>query len=292
MKIFLMRINPFIRYPRLAVIYFLIFVRLFWDFVRGKVPLEFILALIEKKKLRQGRLLISLLVTSACGMHCEHCIMRHLLRAQKDYQMSLEEVQAFIEASERSGYKFDIMLTGGEPSLWKHLKNGVLMLKRSRICGSLMVFTNATSIESLLDEEVIGAIDKLWISNYKTTDPENVKILQERYASKIDLHNMFEFWETPQGPVADTLPAECLNGEIFLCNYQVYACPHSASIAHGNGSTILLSNPLRPGFIKGLSRIKNNQQKEICAWCISNNKLRRKIKRVSNLSEKERENLA
>ena len=227
---------------------------------------------------------MSLYVTSACGLRCEECIMMGLMDSQRSYQMSLHELEYFIKVSEASGYRFDLVLTGGEPTLWKNFAQGVKLLRYSAICNSLTLFTNAMSIDPLT-EDAVACLDGIRISDYNTSS-ENVAALKARFGAKVRVVDRQEFWANPREAVPNSLPAQCLNPEILLANYQVYACPHSAAIAASNGSMARLSNPLSKDFLRGLLRIKLEQQREVCSHCISNNCVRTQQKRVANVSQK------
>lgn len=250
--------------------------------VLGRIRWEFVQTLIEKYGLRQDFLNISLYVTSKCQLNCEHCIMMNLMKDHRSYQMSLDEVRLFIDASEKSGYKFNIVLTGGEPLVWRNLKEGLRLLRASKACGRITMFSNAMYIESV-DQELVGLLDSIRISRYRDNG-ENIITLKERFSDKVSLDEVDrqEFWANPTEAVPNALPVNCLNPELMLYDHQVFACPHSKSIAIGNGSTIKLSNPLEIGFIKGLADIKTTYHTEVCNYCISNGKVREQLSKEVN----------
>ena len=68
---------------------------------------------------------ITFYVTSKCNLKCHECIMKHFMEANAKYEMSLEEIDFFLEASEKYNYKFDFILSGGEPLIWKNLEEGL-----------------------------------------------------------------------------------------------------------------------------------------------------------------------
>jgi organic radical activating enzyme len=258
--------------------------KLMLSIMRNQLSFEFIQLLFLNFGLRRHAYPVSLFVTSKCSVGCKECIMRHLRKAYEGYQMSIEELTQFIDISEGSRYAFDIILTGGEPLEWVNFKEGVSLLHASKICNSLTVFSNVKQINQI-DDEVMQNIDILRISKYPF-NAENIRILKEKYPDKVFFVEREQFWANPRNALLDTLPAKCLNEEIMLFNYRVYACPHSASIALFNKSKVCLSNPLEAGFIKGLRRIKKNQQKEICTFCISNLNVRKKVELKDNIPEK------
>lgn len=259
-------------------------IALFFAVLRGRLRPDFVKFLMQKHRAKEGNIQISFFVTAQCPRQCQHCIMSHLMAQHRGYHMTLEELKDFIAISQQSRYKFEIVLTGGEPLAWQNFKDGVRLLKSSSVCDSLIVFTNAATIAPL-DSESMKYIDKIRVSQYYENE-ENIKALSRLYPHKVEIVNREDFWINPVSPVPGTTPAECLNEEIFFFNRAVYACPHSASIAYGNKSKVELCQPLEVGFLKKLSHIKKMQQEQICTFCISNKKVRDKATKVDNLGVK------
>lgn len=222
---------------------------------------------------------MTLYVTSSCNLACEECIMAHLMAATKQYQMSLGELQEFIGLSERCNYKFNFELTGGEPLLWKNLKQGLQLLKASKICGNILIFTNAMSI-SKLDDEIMDCIDQLRVSEY-TSNKKNIQTLKRKWPEKLRVVNRENFWKNPAWRVPNALPAECLNPEPMYMDRKIYGCPHSASIANAHDSQTKLSVPLQDNFLDHIKQLRAGQETTICACCISNNKVRQKVTRFT-----------
>jgi hypothetical protein len=208
--------------------------------------------------------------------------MQFMMKADRKYHMSVEEIEQLIIISEQSGYRFDFVLTGGEPLLWNHLA-ALKELKKSKITNSIIMFSNAMPHERLTDD-VATCLDSIRISHYFYNDKQMAE-LKARYPNKVVMVERTQFWKNPDDPVPNSLPCECMNPEILLYNYQVYACPHSLSIAQHNGSKVILSNPLKKGFMSGLADIKKNQAAEICTMCISNRKIRTIAESVANTSK-------
>lgn len=222
---------------------------------------------------------LSLYVTSACQLHCNECIMAHLMDFDKGYHMSLDEISKFLSATESSGYKILYTLTGGEPLIWKHLKPGVKMLKESSSSLGVQIFTNAVHIDKL-DDEVASCLTDLRISRYDDKRNHiNTNILFQRYPNLARFVPRSKFYINPKDPVKNTLPVDCMNHEFMLYNDRIYACPHSMSIAIGCNSNMLekLSVPIKENWIEEMKNIRKMQAKEICTRCISNRKVRTQV---------------
>jgi len=246
----------------------------------GKIHKEFLSALYHNRRLLCGSLWLSLFVTSRCNVNCDECIMGNLRRTYPDYQMSLDEVKKFIEVSERSHYSFDIILTGGEPLSWDYFEEGTRLLKSSKICNSLHLFTNAMGISGL-NHETVKYLDRIRISRYEG-NRDNAAKLFKMFPGKVQIVDRREFWANPTHKIPDTVPARCCNQEVMLFNYRVYACPHSVSLAFTSHSDVKLSNPLEDRFLVGMSQIKKMQQDAVCSLCISNLNVREKAEKVKN----------
>ena len=207
--------------------------------------------------------------------------MQHFMSETRQYQMSVEEIAQFLEVSERSGYKFKFILSGGEPLLWKNLKPGLQLLRASSVCKRIEIFSNATDIRRI-DGEVMSLIDQLRLSEY-SDNQDNIADLVERYGDKVRVVDRTKFWKNPKKAMKGVLPAKCLNRHQHLyMDGKMWACPHSGSIANGNGSKVTICCPLAEGFLDRMEEIFIAQQEEICTFCISNQKVRKKVERLAN----------
>ena len=228
---------------------------------------------------------MSLYVTSVCNLECKECIMMNMMKAAPKYQMPIDEVKQLIKVSEASNYTFDFVLTGGEPFLYKHILDALRLLRASRITKSIVIFSNAMFYERL-NQEVIDLVDSIRVSHYLYND-QHVEKFKSKYPGKVTVVERTEFWPNPQTPLPpeSSNPVECLNPEVLLYDYNVYACPHSLSIVKKTPHKDLkLCNPLEAGFLDGLKSIKDNQHDKICNMCLSNNTVRKNLIKGKNIS--------
>lgn len=225
---------------------------------------------------------MSLFCTSRCNLHCEECIMGALRKNRKRYCLSLEEIKNLIQISEKSQYRFFFTLSGGEPTLWPHLAEGTKMLRDSKICIGIEIFTNALNID-VFNEPLVDLLDIIRISQY-SSNARNIKTLKDAYGKKIQIVDRTEFWSNPTEPMPDSLPTECLYGKSWHFDGQIYACAHSQSLIYTNPHNVQLSVPLEVGFLNKLEEIKEKQAPYVCTVCISNAKVRRQVAKLKNLS--------
>ena len=225
---------------------------------------------------------MSLYTTAVCNLSCTECIMKHHMKANPRYHMTLQEIKDLIFFSERSSYCFDFVLTGGEPLLWKHMDQCLQELRTSWITKSITMFTNAMPHKNLTDSAV-SCLDSIRISHYEGNG-EHMDYLQQKYPQKVKIVERTEFWVNPKSPVPNSNPVECLNPEHLFYQNKVYACPHSLSIATGNKSQVKICTDLGMNYLADMQTIKKGQDDEICSMCLSNNTVRKQIIKVHNIT--------
>lgn len=211
--------------------------------------------------------------------------MRGLMSKDRKYEMSLDELTVFIDVTEKSSYKFHYMLTGGEPLLWKNLKEGVRLLRQSASCNYLYLFTNLLNYE-VLDDEVMSNLNCIKVSRY-TINEDEIHEVQKRYGNKVKVYDRREFWINPKEKVDTNTPVICMNeGELLFQDYHVYSCLHSASIAAAHNDTeTTICQSLELGYLDGLDEIRTNQAKDICSLCTSNRKIRNMVSKPEHESQ-------
>ncbi len=226
--------------------------------------------------------MMALYVTSSCQLSCQECIMSHLMEKASQYQMDIEEVKLLIHYSELSKYKFHYRLTGGEPLLWKHLLEGVRLLRLSDSCMSISIISNAINIDAVTNE-LVEMVDCIRVSRY-LYNTKNIALLRKKYPHKILVAGKEKFIKNPLEKVAKALPVECNNPELMFYNNKVYACPHSKSISIQAGVSMIQSNDIGENFKEGLDRIRHNMEEELCSRCISNTPVRKAMEKILNIS--------
>jgi len=213
--------------------------------------------------------------------------MGEMMAEDSRYQMSVQEVKDLITAGDREQCKFDIVLTGGEPLMWKNLVEGVAWLSMADCVNTITMFTNA-GFPDRLTSPLVGMLDDVRISEY-FYNKDNVARLLTTYPDKVHVVDRTGFWKNPEGllPEAEAFPVVCMNPEILLYAGNVYACPHNLAISLRVKAATQLSVPLStPGFLAELRRIKNSESHKmgICRACISNQTVRRVVEKTMNIS--------
>lgn len=158
-------------------------------------------------------------VCGACQNDCPYCAHSGMISAYKGYQLSIKELESFIQCTLKSGYFFEtIHVHGiGEPLLWKHFNTGIKLLKEAGIAGNIIVTTNGLSSDRIKDE-TWEYIDVLNVSLYENcSNRGNLKELADRHKGKVNLVPPSGFRTKPTKRYLTTLPCPCLcSGPMFV----------------------------------------------------------------------------
>lgn len=145
---------------------------------------------------------LKLEVSSPCQNDCELCAHADLMRHVKGYQLSLEKLERFLFYTERSNYFIrSLSIHGpGEPFLWKHLNEGLLMLRRSRAIGWISMVTNGLLLDRL-SPEGLGCVDRLFVSVYSNYNRHALlEDLMAKHPGKLRPWDGTRFWQHASSP--------------------------------------------------------------------------------------------
>lgn len=214
-------------------------------------------------------------VTSDCNLHCPHCSQRHTMLSNKDYEMAMEEVNYIVQSCKERDLFFDcIEITGGEPSLWSNLQEGVKRF--AEICNTVTLVTNGNE-----PEKILGLNLETWGVSATQATPEQLK----RYANERKVFfNSHPHKKFPEEPVPDSLPAQCCvalspdglpqNNIMYLRGW-VYYCCNAFALSKKAGSEDGTWLPFELDFISYFNNKKFD--KKICSYCLCNQKIYNKL---------------
>ena len=226
---------------------------------------------------------LGILVTSACQLDCQECALAGWRKATPGYHMGMEEVNALIDATRKSQYKYDMFLiTGGEPFLWRNLVEGLRAFSRSGIVKYIRVFTNAMVMKNINTnglirlQEASKYINEIRCSQYVGNAP-HVKKMQSLpfMKGKVSIANKESFQVTPAEPVPESLPAQCACDNPELENGKIYVCCGLLMLKHQrkfNVDNSLVSN-VGAGYLDGFYDGDKRFRQEACAYCRANQKI-------------------
>ncbi len=86
--------------------------------------------------------------TARCQGPCPRCSQPALMQFAPDYEMTLDEIDALIDAVHQSSYPAfqKVILSGGETLLWSHLAEGLRRLAEAKL-GPMQLFTNGLALD-------------------------------------------------------------------------------------------------------------------------------------------------
>jgi len=211
--------------------------------------------------------------TARCQHHCPECSQRALMRLAPDYQMSLAEIDALVDAVRQSNYPpfRKVIVAGGETLLWTHLAEGLRRLAEANL-GPIELYTNALAIERA--DSVARHVNWFRVSLYQW-NTQAVQKLRARYGPKVRVIDSRKHWVLPTGPYGrDTLPADCVGPGYSVYNWHVYTCCNSPATPLSLGTKLdeVPRCRLQAGFIEAL--LPQRQRMEpFCQACIGNRKV-------------------
>lgn len=215
---------------------------------------------------------LSIFCTTRCNLRCPLCACRDLMDRVPGYDMGLDELRHFVARCEELQLHFAwAWFTGGEPTLWPNLVEGVRILAGSACFGKLRINTNGAAIEQL--EPVIDLLANVRMSVYKSNAKRAAELAPVREQYKLG------FWsephrKLPDGPVPNSLPGACICPIPGYFLGRVYVCPG----AYGNLPRMghRLDNPELSCHVDDdfatyyRQRMDTRFYSDCCQWCISN----------------------
>ena len=206
-------------------------------------------------------------VTLACNLRCPRCFLHDLTAQTRAYMMTWEQYETILRRlREQSVHLRCLQLTGGEPTLWPHLKQAIARAKELGICDHVRVSTNAVD-RNAGDYE--GA-DSLCISHYGALNRHDILRLKRTFRGKTRVICVDHLpWPFPEGPDPSTLPADCNCVLLTFLGDRVWPCGMAA--ARGTDGSFEVKENFFYRFLSG-----NPKSQSLCAECLSNRNYRAK----------------
>lgn len=202
------------------------------------------------------------------------------MEANKGYHMTLSDVGEFIIHSRISGYTFkEITLGGGEPLLWIWLLAGAALLKDSGIAESICVITNGLLIGPSTHKRIArlsDCVDRIRISRYIGNE-DNIKYATVNFP-KVQVSPQIHRPVTPNQPVPDSLPADCICRGRGYAHGKVSVCTPAKSMG-----LVTPDHETRPkkGFLSHFDNIERTNQ-PWCQVCVGNKNIYDRIEFIEN----------
>jgi hypothetical protein len=201
-------------------------------------------------------------------MDCPLCNQKHTRDFFNNYEMTMEEVQHIVDSIKRRNIHIDVIeLTGGEPSLWSNLENGVALFKQ--ICDTVTLITNGNNPQRIIDLKL-----KYWVVSSSQASEQELEMYKP-YSDRI-IYNNHHHKKIPETSVKGFETAACSmevdpfgNAQIalmYIKGYVYYCCS-----AFGLSNKVPLTRDVIISFERDwLEYFKDRVSKPICGHCLSN----------------------
>jgi organic radical activating enzyme len=178
-----------------------------------------------KKILKQ----IKFEVCSTCQNECRYCAHGEMRRVFKNYQLSIEQLENFLNHTIASNYYIEnVRIHGpGEPLLWKHINEALVLLKDSGVVGTIFIATNGLQLHKL-KEDTWNYIDEMRVSVYPNFDKhEQLNQIMKTFPQKIILNdsNTFSILDEADKLEGAPIPCRCsCEGPMFIDDFIFLYC--------------------------------------------------------------------
>lgn len=126
---------------------------------------------------------IPLEVCSECQLDCAHCAHKSMRSYNPNYHLSLDDLETFLDVTEKSGYMVDLFLHGpGEPLLWRNLKQGVSLMRKSKSVNDIVITTNGIALQNATD--ILDDITRIDVSSYPSVVAKKLEHDKIQYVQK------------------------------------------------------------------------------------------------------------
>ncbi len=214
---------------------------------------------------------MTLFVTSRCNMQCNECSVAGLRGRDPAYSMPMEEVALFVALTRRAGYRFRvIVLSGGEPTLWPHLRGACRFIRESGIANRIKILTNGSCAEAITPD-LVEVVDDIVISVHNTH--HRAEQIARKFPGTVRIADRTTHYAQPTGPMDGVLPAKCVCGfGYFLYASTVGLCPMQLTVMPITGAWPHIM-PLRGRYLDELMNVDRYRQ-PACRVCVSNERVR------------------
>lgn len=151
--------------------------------------------------------------------------------------------------------------TGGEPTLWPHLRWAIDRAKEMKIANRIRVVTNA--VDRTIDD--YGQADYITVSDYGAQNRLDWLRLKRTGSGRVHVlktvHLNWPYIEIPE----NNLPAECGCVQFSFLGDRVWPC--GFAVARNAQGSLHIDEPFYSRFVNGHPR-----EQELCRTCLSNRK--------------------
>lgn len=224
----------------------------------------------NKKELQKRYKNVLVYTTKVCNLRCPRCFMDDMPKELLAKSLTKEQFKRIIDRLNEQDIKVRWMcLSGGEPTLWPHLKWAIDYAKKNAVVKSIIVGTNGIGRNA----EDYGDADVVCITHYGAINRYDILRLRRQLGRKrTRIQYVVHLPLTKGGLVHDeqSLPADCGCINLAFVGDKVYPCGMAAAKESDNG--ISVEEPFGNVFMN-----RDPSMQNLCKTCLSNRKNKKKI---------------
>ena len=218
--------------------------------------------------------ILQLSVVGLCNQNCDLCTTKVLRDRFGSNQLSLEQLAVIIDNLKAKNIFVRKLLINspGEPTLWRHMEEGIKMIRNAGICKLISVSSNGLLLQKI--EPIVDLVHEIMITIHPPFKHEDKVIEFAKKHNKVKIckalnkFNPIPFGES--APLHDgcfaVAPAIVIDEVNILCGGTYYAAAkHAAAL---DKPYVPMTLPLDSDWHLQLGKAQGMQ--EICKYCSNN----------------------
>lgn len=179
--------------------------------------------------------------------------------------MTFSECERIIERLKAQNVQLDIMyFTGGEPTLWEHLKIAINKTREYNIAKRIGVCSNGVGRNA----SDYGGADFVQVTDYGAMNRLDIIRLKKQLGKKLEISAVTHY-PIPQKQAKNSLPADCTCVNLHFCGDKVYSCGRAMRM---NIGALSIDEDFYSSFME-----QNPYISKLCTMCLANKKVKNKI---------------
>lgn len=216
--------------------------------------------------------MIAIHTTNVCNISCKECSHKGF-RNENSFHMNLNDLKKFIKRSVELNQKYDtIILSGGEPTCWINIEDGLKIIKKSNISKKISIITNGINTKKIIS--ISHLLNRIDVSNYGTFNSDNISYLKKQANCEVKVLEENNY-HVVRPTVLDNnfYPPECTSSNITVIKDKIYWCPNIYTLSRDFNTVPTWCCNLEDDWVKYFKSLKENKYPNVCSTCLANKKL-------------------
>ena len=203
--------------------------------------------------------------TFQCTLACPDCSAK-AGKTNGSPVMTIDDIETIYRRLKEQNVRLKhLRFSGGEPTLWPHLKYAIQRAKELNITGKVIVFSNGLNRSA----DDYGMADLVRVTHYGAMNRRSILRLRKELGRKLKVSWTVHIPYDVEIDAVGDLPAKCGSRSLCFAHGKVYPCCYTA--VNGIGGFEVKDN-----FYALCCNSRANEQ-EICRKCWANPSLFRQI---------------